>query len=142
VLSSNQNATEFIFLFSCVLAVIQYYTMKILHGRSTVLLRLVGIVKVGLYTYSQISKKRLLVASCSSAFPQASPRLPLDGFSWSFIFLDFYWNTSWKSKLYKNLTKVPSILYNDDSELGSQNTQSEGTALFTWQNLSYVLSCW
>jgi hypothetical protein len=123
VLSSNQNATEFIFLFSYVLVVIQYYTVKILHGRSVVLLRLVGIVKVRLYTCSQISKKSLLVASCSSAFPQVSPRLPLDGFSWSFIFWDFYWNTPWKLMLYKNLSKVPSIWYNDDSELGSPNTQ-------------------
>jgi hypothetical protein len=81
VLSSNQNATEFIFLFSYVLAVIQYYTVKILHGRSVVLLRLVGIMKVRLYTCFQISKKSLLVASCSSAFPQVSTRLPLDGFS-------------------------------------------------------------
>jgi len=79
--SSSYKAREFIFLVSYVLAFIQYYTVKILNGRSVVLLRLVGIVKVRFTRVFKFPKKRLLVASCSSVFSRVTPRLPLDGFS-------------------------------------------------------------
>ena len=69
------------------------------------------------YARSEICKKRLLGLSCPSVRPSVRPhrttQLPLDGFSWYFIFEYFFENLSRKVKFHSNLTRIADTLHED-----------------------------
>jgi hypothetical protein len=143
-MSSNQNATDFSFLFSYVLAVIQYYTVKISRtSRSLCCTVTISWCCEGVFVH-EFSDFQKTPAGCVMfiSLSTSNTSAPSEGIFVKFYILGLYWNTSWKLKLYKNLTKVPSIYAMLTVNLVAQKHKSEGTAVFTWQNLSYVLSCW
>jgi len=45
--------------------------------------------------------------------PQGTTRLPLDGYSWSFVFENFSKNPTRKYKLHHNLTTITATLHTD-----------------------------
>ena len=58
-------------------------------------------------------RKQLLASSCLSVGPHVTTRLPLDGFSWNFIFGRFSKNCPQKFKFHSNRRRIKGTLHED-----------------------------